>query len=332
MRQKPGRTDNIIPFPGLPDRLLKMGIEHLEAGRYKEAVHLLSQAKELDEDDPGIGTALLVGLYESGEYADSKVLAEELLQKGIGSYYEVMDMYVMVLIQMNAHDEVVATLQALFEERQVPPDKEEHYLTLLKFSEKVLESGQPEAAEEIPYIQLFSGGDRSIYAGRIAELQNRNIKPYLDQLLAYLENGEDPFIQTMVLHLLKEHGFSQAVPVKKLGFEGMFSPELLPEPFEMELFSRVILQLEHHVEQDNPTLYEQIKTIAERHFFTLFPFEPFSDVPETWAAAYQAIGESWYGRSGRLEELREEYGSKLEDWEEVSAFIARIEEISSLNL
>ncbi|MFK4997556.1 hypothetical protein ACI2OX_08505 [Bacillus sp. N9] len=42
----------------------------------------------------------------------------------------------MILIQLNEHERVVATIEALFEEREVPREKEEHFRTLLGLSKK----------------------------------------------------------------------------------------------------------------------------------------------------------------------------------------------------
>ena len=93
---------------------------------------MLQRANELDPDNPQIVTALLVATYEDGHYHEAKMLAEELLYQGIGDYYEILDIYLMILIQVQEHEQVIHTIETLFEEREVPPDRVDHFQTLLK--------------------------------------------------------------------------------------------------------------------------------------------------------------------------------------------------------
>ncbi|MFK4997555.1 tetratricopeptide repeat protein [Bacillus sp. N9] len=53
----------------------------MEKHDFEKAVDLLSQAKELDAQDPDISTALVVAYYESNALKESRVLAEELYTK-----------------------------------------------------------------------------------------------------------------------------------------------------------------------------------------------------------------------------------------------------------
>lgn len=88
----------------------------------------------------------------------------EMLNKGIGDYFQLINIYLMVLLQLGEHQEMVTTIELLFEESQIPFDKEEHFEKMLQFSKRALEDKKEEKerqnqqlAEELQENDLLKG-------------------------------------------------------------------------------------------------------------------------------------------------------------------------------
>ncbi|MBS4208923.1 tetratricopeptide repeat protein [Bacillus sp. FJAT-50079] len=324
-------ANKIILFPGLKERLYEKGIAHMEKHDFEKAIDLLSQAKEMDSQNPDISTALVVALYENNELKESRGLAEELLHEGIGDYYEILDIYLMILIQLNEHEHVVATIEALFEEREVPAEKEEHFHTLLGLSEKVMQGGSEEeerqATVHIPFANAGNLEEQTIFLGSLAD---KNIHPYLDSLIHMLADDQThPFLQTIVLNVLRENKIEKKVKVCKLELRNDFIPAALPPLDEMPALALILSELTDQLDDHNPVLLEQLKVIIERHAFIMYPFELNHMDPSIWALAYRKMGYEMYGEEWDDKKMATIYDVDPLDIQHASAFLDYLEQISS---
>ena len=77
----------------------------------------------------------------------------EMLNKDIGDYFQLINIYLMVLLQLSEHQEMVTTIELLFEESQIPFDKEEHFEKMLQFSKRALEDKKEERKGKISSLQ-----------------------------------------------------------------------------------------------------------------------------------------------------------------------------------
>ena len=266
--------ENIILFPGLKDRLVQMGMESMETNNFEKAADFFLEAKAIDSADPQVGMALVVALYESAQYKEAKRYASELLSEGIGDYYDVMDLYLLILIQLNQHEQVINTLEVLFEERHVPLKKSEHFHAILQLSKKMVGDKEAEIVEEQ---EVFTFNENNLHEQmlKLAAIADKNVQPYLDDLIRMLaDRNSHPFLQTIVLNVLKEHKIGKEVEVKKISLEGRFIPANLPDVTDMKFQRAILSELEQELEHINPVLFVQLKEMIERHFFLIYPFEP----------------------------------------------------------
>ncbi|MFD1705600.1 tetratricopeptide repeat protein [Siminovitchia sediminis] len=322
--------DNIILFPGLKNRLFRFGLEYLHERKFDEAVQLFEQAKEIDPEYEEVEMALAVAYYESGNYEKAKKATEEMLHKGAGNYHEIIDLYVMVLMQLNLHTEVVHTLEALFEEQHVPPEKEEHYRTLLEFSKRAMErKGTPRTTSETKPDLLFSEGDFREQLLQISSLASKNIQPYKDALIRLLRDDKvHPFLQTAALNVLMEHQIETSVQIRKFDFEGEFIPAKLPDVHEMPFYQEVIVKLNQMLEHENPVLLEQLKEMILRHQFLMYPYEFTPADPMLWAAGYRGFGHEMYGEKWSIEKTAQTFEVNLQDLDYAISFIFNLEQHS----
>jgi tetratricopeptide (TPR) repeat protein len=323
----------VIIFPGLKDRLMSIGLEKLEGKKYGEAVELLSQAKELDRDDAEIGMALLVSLYEAGDYEQAKQQGEELLHKGIGDYFEIFDIFIMILIQLGEHKAVIETITALFDEREVPADRMEHYEKLLQFSQKRIphkeERKDFQKTDEMQPSSILKNLGIKEQIFRAAQLNYENIYPFTAELREFLENPNNhPFVKSMVMNVFKEHGVERPTLIKKFTFEEQVVPADLPAVFETPFYLEFIKFLRKEVEDENPTLFQQIKIVIDRHFFLLYPFELSPTSAPVWAAAYFLFVQEMYQDDTEPEKIAHQFGIEDKMLSKALNWILELEEIS----
>ncbi|PKR82823.1 hydrolase [Heyndrickxia camelliae] len=323
------KKENVIYFPGLPQRLLTMGIEQLENKNFEASAKLLMEAKELSPDSAEIETALLVAFFEMGNYLDAKSLCEDMLNRGIGEYFEIIDIYLMVLIQLKEYKIAAETINALIEEKEVPHDKLEHYEKLLQFSQKRSDTEIQNLLTNQENDKILTSTNIQDQILEIAGLMNVNIHPYVGELTDRLSDSKQhPFIQTMILNLLKEHGIEKKVLIEKFHYKNEVVPTEIPALFETPFYMELMEELQKRLEQENPSMYEQIKTILDKHFFLLYPFELKPANVKMWMAGYHTLGYELYGESINIEKMSEDYQIMAADLNNCLTFLHHLEEIS----
>ncbi|MGM0904776.1 MAG: tetratricopeptide repeat protein [Bacillota bacterium] len=336
MKKQNSEKDNIVLFPGLERRLLEKGVEYLHAKKYRQAIEYLEQARTLDAHNSEVYTGLVLAHFESGHPQEAKVIAAEMLKEGIGNYIQVMDLYIMIMVQLNEYEEIITTIEALLEDKEVPKEKFEHFSKMLHFSRKMAE-GQQDLQDVEPPVQgrgnerlsLFSYQDPKDQMQIAARLAKENVRPYIHEIKLYLESTEGhPFQKSMLLNILREQEYDKEVEVEKLGMKEVFIPAELPELQEVQKLLEVSKLLESSLESEDPVLFENIKSLVERNFFLLYPFEPQPDSFEAWAAAYHYLANGYFGLDGTIEDYAVRYGATEEETAKAMDFIKRIEEIS----
>ena len=175
--------------------------------------------------------------------------------------------YLLILIQLNQHEQVINTLEVLFEERHVPLKKSEHFHAILQLSKKMVGDKEAEIVEEQ---EVFTFNENNLHEQmlKLAAIADKNVQPYLDDLIRMLaDRNSHPFLQTIVLNVLKEHKIGKEVEVKKISLEGRFIPANLPDVTDMKFQRAILSELEQELEHINPVLFVQLKEMIERHFF-----------------------------------------------------------------
>ncbi len=336
-REPVKRKDNVIFFPGLEKRLTDKGLESLENKKYNEAIPLLEEARELDPDNDNILIGLVLAYFEAGAFKKAKALANDMLLKGIGDYFQMVDLYLTVLIQLHEYQEIVTTIEALLDEKEIPPEKHDHFVTILQFSQRMAENRQSETDEEetIPEPQgldLFSKNNLNDQMLVVAGLAEKNIRPYVEEIADYLKSEiGHPFLKTMLLTLLKEQEIDRELVVRKFELEERVIPSSLPE---VRVQPRMIevKGLLADLESDNPVLYESTIGMVERTFFISYPFELEPENPAAWAAAFRIMAQEYLGFEPNNSKIASEYGTAEQEIEKAREQIEGMEEISYPNI
>jgi tetratricopeptide (TPR) repeat protein len=334
--QKKDEETKIIAFPNLGDRLIAKGLDELGNRNFKAAAQLFSQAREYEPENDEVCMGLVVSLVELEHYKESKELCIEMLNKGIGDYFQLINIYLMVLLQLGEHQEMVTTIELLFEENQIPFDKEEHFEKMLQFSKRALEDKKEEKerqnqqlSEEMQEDELFEGKTDNEMLMVISKLTNINIRPFIPQIEEFLQKDEGhPFFKTMLLNILIDQEYNEEMTVRKFNQSKSVIPRELKSLKETDFYKMVTGLAEEEISQDNPSLYEMVHSLIERHSFLLFPFEPGPESLPAWAAAYHALAEEYMTGEVSVRDLADLYKADEESVVDILSYIKEIEEIS----
>ncbi|MFD2446254.1 tetratricopeptide repeat protein [Bacillus sp. CGMCC 1.16607] len=326
--------ENIFLFPNVDKLLMEKGLESLQNKKFSEAIEYLEKAKELDQYNEDIDLGLIISYFESGNLLTAKNIANESLQKGVGDYFQLIDIFIMILLQLNEYEEIVSTIEALIEEKEVPIDKLDNFSKILEFSRRKLESDFRDSVEppdeESEKFDLFHYQNINDQFLAIEKISEKNVRSYLKGIKEYLQSEHGhPFIKTMLLQLLKEQEVNQEIEIHKFQQSILVNPTDLLDLENSGENTNIIEKLKQVLEQSNPTLFDSSKTIVSRHSFLLFPIERNPSDPSIWTAAYHFITLEYFGEIVSIEEMAEKYQINQRDLKEVIAFIRELEEISS---
>jgi tetratricopeptide (TPR) repeat protein len=332
-RERAKKIGNVIFIPGLEQRLKDKGLESLQMKKYNEAITLLEEAKELNPEDGEILIGLVLAYFEASSYKKAKTLTNEMLLKGIGDYFQIVDLHLSILIQLHEYEEIVTTLEVLLEEKEFPPDKHSHFLTLLQFSKRMAENNKPD--EDLPHstLNLLSLHNLNEQMAVISNLADRNIRPYIAEIQDYLCSNEGhPFLKTILLTLLKDQEFDKEIRVRKFDLELKVAPAQLPEIQLQPKMKEIKKRLADILENNNPVLFDNIIGLVERIFFISFPFELQPESVNAWAAAFHLLGQDYFGIEPEIDEISNDYQVPREKIELAMTKIREVEEISIPNI
>jgi len=333
------KKDNVIFFPDLDKRLLQKGLDAIQEKRFKEAVLFLEEAKERNPVHSDINIGLILSYYELGLLDQAKQIAKEMLKEDQGDYIQVLDLYIMILVQLHEYEEIVTTIEVLLEEHQIPANKIEHFSKMLIFSRKMADSSSPvdkdDYSEEEPLdadTNLMEVEDPQEQMLLIAKMSTQNIRAYIEEVELYLRDEEkNPFLKTMLINILQEQEYEKEVVIQKFDRTIVIKPTALKDMKEQEQYQKITSILIDYVESNDPILFENIKMLIDRQIFLLYPFTLDDYREETWAAAYHAVVNQYFGQEDG-EEILVLYGVKEDDLEQAKTFINQLEQISYPNI
>lgn len=332
------QKENVVFFPELEKRLVEKGLESLHLKKYPEAISLLEDARELDPENRDILIGLVLAYFEGASLKKAKDLAKEMLLQGIGDFIQMVDLYLTILIQLHEYKEIVATIEALLDEKEIPSGKKEHFLTILQFSKRMAENSlslesegkeESQVEKELADLNLNSIRDPKEQLLLISSLADKNIRPYINEIKNFLNaTSGNPFLKTMLLNLLIEQEYNGEIGVEKFNIHNVFILSELPEIGSQTEMIEIINLLKQRLEQNDPVLFENIKSLVERHFFIFYPFnlEPFE--LNAWAAAFHIVVLEYYGSEPTVHAFSIEYGVEGNKIIQALAQIRKSEEIS----
>ncbi len=320
----------IVPFPNLKQRLLDKGMEALQQKKYEDALDLLQQTLEIDNELHEVHLAVMVCSFELGYLEEAKKHGETMLQQDIGDYYEVLQIYLTVLIQLKQYDEVEETIESVLEDGKLPPETVENFYRLLDFSRKmtvsdVLEKPVIEVEkilEDIPFSEQW---------GIVQALRNERlgISFSFKTLDSFLQDElKHPMLKTGILQMFLEKEIIRDIKVEKFSNTIMVNTGELHDMETHPFSQKVLVKLDEILGNENPSLFEVVKELWLRHLYVMYPFIPQPEDVSVWAAGLHKVGYDLHGIDVELEEVAQMYQIT---GEEIRSCCIRIQEVEGIS-
>lgn len=277
------RHGNVVLFPGTIERMLEEARLLAENYQYQEANALFEKAFELTEGDEISLSVYAYSLYELKNYERAKEVCEKLLMNGPSAYFEVMELYLTVCMQLRQFKQVEKIIESLLDEEVIPSDQLEKFHRLKKLNAEIAQNQNTqlnnEIIEEDEALQVELDASHFLQLPvqqqlmRIHEITEINIRPYINEVKEIIEHDSvHPFIQSLLLILLVEQEVHLPITVSKFDQVKEINPAELDLPTKLVQFSVIsnilLEQLEHE-----PSTLEFVQHLIAKHAIVLYPFE-----------------------------------------------------------
>lgn len=293
MNDKSSRN-NVVLFPGMVERLIENAHDAVKQSRYVDAIELIDEVLKYEKEDEFVLSLLVHSLYETKQFEEAKDACERLLELKPIHYFEVMELYLTICMQLKQFQMVNKLIHSMFDDGIIPKERAEMFHKIQRLNNEIADKSDAQFEEvyEGDYEEFYEDDKESIiynaeaflemsFANQLIEVQKLsdiNIRPYVDPIKNILsEESVHPFVQSLLLIALVEQQINVEIVVRKFGLEVAVNPSTLSLPTQMEQSRQVLAQLAEHFEQ-NPSTLEIIESIVIKHAIVLYPFgwEPYS--------------------------------------------------------
>lgn len=306
--KKAKHFENIVVFPGMTERLLEEGHRYAENYQYDLAVKSFDEALRYTEGDEGTLSVYAYALYEIRAFDRAKLVCEELLAMGPTLYFEVMELYLTICMQLKNFEQATTLIAALLEEEAVPPEYIEKFERLKQLNSEIAENRQTKWQVDEQEIdgqncQFNDFKNRSIHQQitLLHELTHTNIRPLQTELVAMISDTDmHPFVQSLALLLLVEQQVDVTVTVNKLGEMRVVNPNDLRLPTELPQFQQIQTIVQTTLEKD-PTTLEMVEYLIAKHAIVSYPFEWLSYDIEDIAQSYIDYVQAMFGHMKEMD-------------------------------
>ncbi|WP_209122009.1 tetratricopeptide repeat protein [Alkalihalobacillus sp. BA299] len=319
------KEKNVIPFPGVVEKLVEKGMAALKEKRLQDALDDFQQALKHDPNHHQARYGVVLTYIELGQLDEAVAESKRMLQEGIGEYFDVLQVHVSLLVQLACYEEVVTMLEAVLAEGKVPSSQAETFYQLLHFSRQMSEDDhivddtmiKLKEADDEPPIDLLNQLDDSnvkIQWAAIQKLKKHNHPLVFEKYIEYLKDEEkDLVLKTFILQNLKDKNVEGQVEIRKLGQVEYINPQELNDLFENPFGQKVATIITYHLEQENPSLKEMVLQLWWQYLFALVPFSPNPKDEYIWAGAVHLVVMESLGSEFDEKEISDQYNVNVNE-------------------
>lgn len=279
----------MIVFPGTVERLLDQAEDAMQAEEFEEAVRISEQLLEIAPDIPEIPGLLAVALYEIKEFEKAKPYAVLWLQSDMSDYFEAMELYLAICMQLQNYEEVEDTIGALLDEEVIPSELKQKFMYLRELNGRLLNrftddfSAQP---KETISFEMFLQMDRFQQQQLLAQLESNGAGDS-HELLAKIAVYDNlpPVLRTVALVLLRNSGFKEPLVIRKFGRGLSVIPSQLPLPGEDAVTKQIFTLLQRALDKD-PSRLTLIEEAVKKFALISYPLD-WGAPAESVACAYE---------------------------------------------
>lgn len=305
-------------FPGTSEMLLRDAQYYAENFQYQLAVEKFEEAFQLVEGTEQTLSMYAFSLYEIKQFERAKSACEKLLEIGPTNYFETMELFLTICMQLKQFEQVNKIIESLLEEDLVPVERIEKFERLKNLNAEIAENKRFQEDAEQPHkaIEFSSEHFLSLCANEqliiVNELTAQNIRPIANELKIVLEHEQTHvFIKSLILILLVEQAVSMEVTVEKFNKKKIVDPSSYPLPTQLPMYNAILQRAFTELEKE-PSTQELVHHLVTKHAIVAYPFEwePFE--VEELAQSYinfvnMMFGQSFINTNSECIELLELY-------------------------
>lgn len=337
--QKDRKNKNVLHMPNLTNKILNKALDSLNNTKYSEAKSLFLQMLNLNEEQEQALYGLAICLIELREFDDAEVLTNDMLEKGLGNYFDVLRLYITVLIQTSQFDKAASFLKGLLDEIDMTPDQRKTYEDLLVFCmerQNLCSEDLSEIPMEDPDISkklslLYNADSVMERWQAVTGLVGLDVDVTQSALSPLLMKGNvDSFSKTLMLKVLSENGYTGEIEMEKanhiykINLDGLFDPVTSTSKEISALISERLLS-------ENPTLCEQVLDVWEHFSYASYPLDLSVSASVHWAAACTYYVYQLNGFVNEADKINALFNIDLEVYQSEYTIIHRIEAESALS-
>ncbi|MBY6035291.1 hypothetical protein KUV80_01415 [Fictibacillus nanhaiensis] len=319
MTNDKSNKNNIIRFPNLNGRLLEKGMDSLKNKKYDESLSCFEQLLHSDPLHSQGNLGLVLSLVELGRLHEAKMRCDRMLKEGIGEYYDVLQIYLSILVQLSEYITVVSVIEAVLEEQKIPADKAESFYQLLQFSRKVIEQeGVPEVKKDpesttnpnpdfLALKEMLSSekaDSQWIAVQQLKRLGPEITVPMFESFL--VDEKKHPAVKSLILQYFKENQINKIVKIEKYGQTDEIDIAKLTELNEHPFYKEVKTLIQDELEQENPSLLDIALAVWKDYTLALYPFSPKPENKLLWYEASVLAASILCGIEEEMENEEEE--------------------------
>ncbi|QKS71888.1 tetratricopeptide repeat protein [Paenalkalicoccus suaedae] len=330
------REDNVILFPGLVSKLVDRGMSALKEKKYFDALTYFQQSTDLEPEHPQARYGLVITNIELNRLQEARLHCESMLNEGIGEYYDIVKVYVSLLIQIGDYQQVVDILEGLLEEDKLPSSMAESFFHILSFARQMTENDEPIVEEDRAVfstpkedlLTMLEDGSVDQQWGAIQQLSNYELQDVIEAYRVFLKGKQNnPVLKSYVLQMLKELDADERVDVHKFGQDYQVDIATLENVFHEDFGKAVLDRLEEVLNQKNPSLLEVIQQVWWHYLFALYPKKPVPADIDSWACSLHITGFTMLGFEEEEESIIGEYDT---DKERVAYVVSQLKEVEGV--
>lgn len=322
--------DKIIQFPRLKQTLAEKGTLALQNHQHEEALEAFNQLLSIDSKHAQANLGKAICYVELGHMQEAADVCEMMLNEAIGDYFEVLQVYVSILIQLEQYKEVVDLLEAVVQEEKLPASLAEFFYQILTFCRKMVDAEKDTRVtlshEEVQHFSQLLHSDQLEKQMLAIEKLTRNPNGVmLEELKKYLKTDKnDPVLKSIAIRNLAEENVDETVEVHKFSKQMLFNPTEAQDPFEHPVAKKVSETLSELIESENPTLYDLSIQLWTNVVMSLYPFPLPPYDHQVIAAAIHYESSKLNGLSTTEEEICNLYNVQLQQLNNCLSHITKI--------
>ncbi|REB07146.1 hypothetical protein DVB69_09840 [Sporosarcina sp. BI001-red] len=287
-RKRLHKKGNMIVFPGTVERLLDQAEIAMETEEFEEAVLISEQLLEIAPNLPEIPGILAVALYEIKEFKKAKPYAAQWLQSDMSEYFEAMELYLAICMQLQDYEEVEDTIGALLDEEVIPSELTQKFLYLRELNGRLLSRFTDEFAaqpKESVSFESFLQMDLFQQQQILAQLESNGAKDS-QKLLAEIAVYDHlpPVLRTVALVLLQNSGYEKTLVIRKFGRGLSVTPAELALPGEDSVTKEICALLQRSLDKD-PSRLLMIEEAVKKFSLISYPLD--------WGASAEAVANAY---------------------------------------